>query len=116
MGTSTKKRGVSGRKAKVTKEDCASFSLANLEQAIVNESLPKGKAPTLATRCRIHIHSKRVRESDADGVSAKAAIDGLVHGGLLQDDSPKYVSEVSYSQGKTERGEEEVTIIELWEV
>jgi Holliday junction resolvase RusA-like endonuclease len=51
--------------------------------------------------------------SDADGISAKAAIDGLVHAGLLKDDSPKYVKEVSYSQ---EKGEPEETIITLTEV
>lgn len=100
-------------KTKITKESCATLSLADLEQAVVNEPIPKGKLTTLDTLCRIHIHSKRKRLTDADGVSAKAAIDGLVHGGLLQDDSAKFVTEVSYSQ---EKSKEEETTIELWEV
>lgn len=117
MGTAQKRKvkRMGNGKTKVTKENCASLSLADLEQVIVNESLSKGKVTPLASLCNIHIHSKRRREADADGVSAKAAIDGLVHGGILQDDSPKYVSNVSYSQSKAESGEDEETIIEIWE-
>lgn len=61
----------------------------------------------------IHIHSVRKREVDSDGVSAKAAIDGLVEAGLLQDDSPKWVKEVSYSQ---EKGTPEETYLIINEV
>ena len=56
------------------------------------------------------MHSIRKRLTDADGVSAKAAIDGLVLAGILPDDSPKYVKEVTYSQ---EKGDPEKTIIEI---
>lgn len=62
---------------------------------------------------RIHIHSIRKRLTDADGISGKAAIDGIVKAGLLQDDSPKYVKEVSYSQ---EKGLPEKTIITITEI
>jgi len=62
---------------------------------------------------KIHIHSVRKRLCDADGISAKAVIDGMVHTGLLRDDCPKEVSEVTYSQ---EKGSPEETIITLtWE-
>lgn len=61
---------------------------------------------------RIHIHSKRKRLADPDGISGKAAIDGLREGGILPDDSAKFVSEVSFSQ---EIGEDE-TLIQVWEV
>jgi len=63
----------------------------------------------------IHIHSRRKRLVDADGVSGKAVIDGFVHAEVLVDDSPKYVEEVSYSQEKCEKGQEEETIIEFWQ-
>jgi hypothetical protein len=65
------------------------------------------------TPCRIHVHHIRKRLADADGVSAKAIIDGLVHQKVLQDDSPKYVKEVTHSQ---EKGEPEMTIITIEEV
>ena len=85
----------------------------NVEPTAGNEPLAKKKAQGLGPPCRIHVHSRRYRLTDADGVSAKAAIDGLVHAGLLQDDSAKYVAEVSYSQEKISKKEEEETIIEI---
>ena len=62
------------------------------------------------TPVHIHIHSIRKRLVDPDGVSAKAAIDGLVRCGILLDDSAKLVKEVSYSQ---EKGSEEKTLITI---
>jgi hypothetical protein len=64
-------------------------------------------------RFRIHIHSKRRRFADPDGVSAKAAIDGLVKGGILRDDSSKYISEVTFTQ---ELSTIEETVIEIWQI
>jgi citrate lyase beta subunit len=61
---------------------------------------------------RIHVHSIRNQLADCDGISAKAAIDGLVKAGLLRDDSVKWVKEVSYSQEKTEGEESTVITIE----
>jgi hypothetical protein len=65
----------------------------------------------LDQRVCIHIHSKRRRLTDPDGVSHKAAIDGLREGHLLEDDSPLYVKTVSFSQEITEASEE--TIIDI---
>lgn len=96
---------------KTRKRDYTPLSLTDLESFIIHESLSAHGFEEMATQCRIHIHSKRKRLTDADGVSAKAAIDGLVHGGLLQDDSPEFVQEVSYSQAKAKNEE---TIIEVW--
>ena len=61
----------------------------------------------------IHIHSKRKRLADPDGVSGKAAIDGLVHAGLLKDDSLKFIGEVTHSQEKISKLESEETIITI---
>lgn len=61
-------------------------------------------------KCRIFVHSRRRRLADPDGISAKAAIDGLRLGGLLVDDSVRYVKSVSFSQ---ELSEEDETIISL---
>lgn len=56
----------------------------------------------------IHIHSIRKRPTDADNISAKAAIDGIVKAGILSDDNHKIVKSVTHSQ---EKGEPEKTII-----
>jgi len=83
-----------------------------VESNFRNETLEQKEIASLNPPISIHIHSKRKRLVDADGVSAKAAIDGLVHAGVLPDDSPKYVSQVSYSQ---EQATEEETVIYIWE-
>lgn len=83
---------------------------ANMEQASSNESLAEEKDQRFNTPVCIHIHSIRKRLADPDGISAKAAIDGIVQAGILVDDSAKYVKEVSYSQ---EKGVEEKTIITI---
>jgi len=92
--------------------DRSTDTAANLEQTVSDAPLAKKKTKSRDTFdcCRIHIHSIRKRLCDADGISAKSAIDGLVHAGLLVDDSPSYVKEVSYSQ---EKGKKEITIIRL---
>ncbi len=62
---------------------------------------------------RIKIVSYRKRLIDIDNISGKAAIDGLVHAGILEDDSPEYVSEVTFRQIKSD---EEKTILHIfWE-
>jgi hypothetical protein len=57
--------------------------------------------------------SYRHRLADTDGISAKAAIDGLIHAGVLRNDTPEYVTEVSYSQVKIGRKEMEWTEIQI---
>jgi hypothetical protein len=67
-------------------------------------------------RASIEIVSYRTRLADADGISAKAAIDGIVMCGILRDDSPKEVSEVRYRQVKVKNESEEKTEIVITEV
>jgi len=83
---------------------------ANMEQ---NSSYASERADAhekANTPVSIHVHSVRMRPTDADGLSAKAAIDGLVYCGILRGDSPKEVNEVTFTQ---EKGKEEVTIITI---
>jgi hypothetical protein len=108
MNGTTKKK-TSGR----TK---ATFSIADMESNTWYETFLKKEVTPFDSPVSIHIHSKRKRLVDADAVSAKAAIDGLVHAGLLQDDSPEYVEEVSYSQEKVTGDEIEETIITVREL
>lgn len=91
-------------KRQASKTPSLAVSLSNLEQIAQHEQVAAKAIPPLHTQCRIHVHSKRVRLADADGISAKAAIDGAVYGGLLVDDSPQYVESVSFSQSKVVKG------------
>jgi len=59
----------------------------------------------------LHIHSVRNRLADSDGISAKAVIDGLIHAGILANDSPEFVKQVTYSQEKTKDKEETIITI-----
>lgn len=94
----------------------AAISLADVESCAWYEALVKEGVTPFDSPVSIHIHSKRKRLTDADSISAKAAIDGLVHAGLLQDDSPKFVQEVHYSQERTEKDEPEETILTIKEI
>ena len=89
------------------------ISITDMEQTTRNEQMGAQKIKRLDTPCRLHIRSYRHRLADADGISAKAAIDGLVHAGVLSDDSTKEVTEVSYSQEKIPKAEQEKTIITI---
>jgi len=105
--TTPKTKGVKPRANKTT------ISPANVEPSAGNESLATGKVKKMDTPCCINIHSRRYRLTDADGCSGKAAIDGLVHAGVLPDDSAKYVEKVSHTQEKIKKPEIEETILTL---
>ena len=93
--------------------DSVALQVANMERAVRNEQVEAKKSPRFDSPVSILIHSRRCRLTDADGVSAKAAIDGLVKAGVLQDDSQKYVKEVRYSQEKVKTKAEEQTVITI---
>ena len=110
------KRRVRRAKKQVSKKDRPPVPPTPLEQAARAESLGKEEYPTLVAPCRLHIHSKRRRLVDADGVSAKAAIDSLVLAGLLEDDGPSHIdTSISYSQEKVSKEEIEETIILIYQ-
>ena len=88
-------------------------SASNVEQVACDEPIQASRIATFDTRVDIRIVSYRTRLADADGISAKAAIDGLVHAGVISDDSPKEVREVSYTQIKVTNKEDEKTVIQI---
>lgn len=104
------------KKRKPRKRNKNAVPLTNVEQAARHESLGTEKHTPLATQCRLHIHSKRRRLVDSDGISTKAAIDSLVHAGLLEDDGPTFVdTSISFSQEKVSKDEIEETIIYVYQ-
>lgn len=92
----------------------SSVSSSHMEPDFSNAPLAEEKTKRLDSRCSINVHSKRHRLTDADGISAKGAIDSLRLAGILPDDSPQYVKAVTYSQEKTKGPEETIITIE-WE-
>jgi hypothetical protein len=89
---------------------------ADMEPATSHASLEAKKGSRFNSPVCITIISHRSRLCDADGISAKAAIDGLVHSGILADDSPEFVQEVRYQQVKCKSKEDEVTYLLIEEV
>jgi hypothetical protein len=85
-------------------------SITDMELPVSGKQVRPSAGPRFSAPVRIHVHSIRGRLADSDGISGKAAIDGLVKGGILADDSPKEVSNVSFSQ---EKNKEEKTIITI---
>jgi len=90
-----------GRKAKV--QACPPVPPADVECDSCHAPTPKDAPQGIDTPIRIHIHSVRKRLADADGVSGKAAIDGLIVAGVLADDGPQIVSAVTFTQERTGR-------------
>lgn len=93
--------------------DRATDPVADVEPATRNEPLATNASQALDTPVRIGVISYRTRLADPDGVSAKAAIDGLVEAGVLRDDSAKEVGEVWYRQ---EKSADEKTVIVIEEM
>ena len=73
---------------------------SNLESAVRNEPLGQEESERFDSLVRISIHSVRGVLADPDGISGKAAIDGIVKAGILRDDSPKEVKERKKHGGK----------------
>lgn len=67
------------------------------------------KIPSFNT---VHITIKSIskRPIDPDNICAKSIIDGIVHAGVLTDDTPKYVKSVTLI---SEKGKEEITEVTL---
>ena len=89
---------------------------ANMESNTGDEAAKANEIKKIDAQVSIHLHSKRHKLADADGLCAKWVIDSIVSVGILQDDSPKEVKSVSYSQEKVTKNEPEETIITIeWE-
>ena len=90
-------------------------AVTDMEQDSGNESVGAKAGAGHDSPCSCLIHSFRHRLADPDGVSGKACLDGLVHAGILQDDSTKFIQEVRHKQTKIPKAQKEYTVIELIE-
>ena len=93
--------------------DSSANKATDLERTSCNASLPACKGPLFDTQVSVRVHSYRTRLVDVDGVSAKYAIDGLVMGGIIANDTTKEVCEVIYTQTKVKNKSQEKTEITI---
>ena len=95
----------------MNEKDSAAFPFTHLEPYNSDAPLAEEKTAGSNPPYRVHFHSIRHRLADSDGISGKAALDGLVKAGIFPDDSAKHIKEVTYSQEKTKGPEiTEITI------
>lgn len=62
-------------------------------------------------RVRLTVRSYRARLADPDGISVKAAIDGLVEAGVIPDDNAVVVVGLTIEQEKCTRADERTVIV-----
>lgn len=86
-------------------------TIANLESYLSDAALSKNRSSEKDTRVSIHVRSYRKLNGDPDGISAKAAIDGIVDRGILADDSTKQVKAVTFENFTGCKQEETVILI-----
>jgi len=88
-----------------------SSKATDMERTAGDEPLEAGQGKAFGTPVNLLVISYRLRLADPDGVSAKAAIDGCVHRGILRDDNAKWIKEVRYQQVKVKNSSEEKTLL-----
>ena len=93
--------------------DHAADSHADLESHSRDAPVGTHEAPAFDSPVRITFNHYRKRLCDIDGLSGKAALDGLVAAGILADDSPQQVAEVIHRQVKGEPERTEIVIEEI---
>ena len=89
----------------------ASGKAPNVELPTRGTSSKANGSPTFNSPVSITFIHYRHRLADPDGISCKAAIDGLVACGILADDSAKEVLEIKQRQVKIVASQEEKTEI-----
>lgn len=83
---------------------------AHVERDPGHESPRADEAQEVHPRFRIRIHHRSRRLADATGRSHKAAVDGIVRGGILRDDSPRFLAEIVETYEKAGVDETVITV------
>jgi len=96
-----------------TDRDSPPSADADVESNLSDALLGTNELTAFTSQVRITFHHTRKRLADLDGLSGKAAIDGIVDFGLLSDDTPKQVAEISHRQSKGRVEETKIIIEEI---
>ena len=91
-------------------KDRATVSTPNVERSVKHEPVGKGEDNKVHKAFRVSFHHRTNRLTDSDGRSIKAALDGLVLGGILPDDSPKFLPKIPGQTQEKKAGKEETVI------
>lgn len=100
------------RIAKISCTNCDPDTSAYMESYLDDQFKKSNADQKTGKKYYLHIHSRRKRLCDPDGISAKAFIDGVVGSGLLPDDNSEWIEEITFTQ---EKSDIEETIMEIWE-
>jgi hypothetical protein len=89
--------------------------LADLEQALSDELHGKKEDAGFNPPFDVVVHSLRWKLADADGISVKAALDGIVKTKtIIEDDSAYYVNSIKFTQERIPKTEDEKTYIRFY--
>ena len=88
---------------------------ADLESYFRDATLPEDKFAEETSRVNIHVRSFRRLNADPEGISIKAALDGVVERGILTDDSSKQVKACTFENFTGCSKDEERTLIIITE-
>jgi len=102
--------------ARFKAKDRATVSVADAELPRQSVVEAQDQAQDVHPRFRVCINYRSRRLADPTGRSHKAAVDGIVSSGVLGDDSSEWVEFASPTEAKCKKGEEEQTVIELFEI
>lgn len=89
---------------------------ADVERDSEHASNATKRHEPFTAQVNVHFCSYRHRLIDPDNLSPKAMLDGIVHSGLLQDDSAPYVKEVRCTQEEIDKDQEETTVVTITEI
>ena len=98
-----------------TSEDSVAIPAAALEPRARAEPVGSSEAAPQYSQVSLVVTSYRARRHDVDGISAKAAIDGLVRARILKDDSIDDIKEITFISHLCKKGQEEHTIIDIYD-
>lgn len=71
------------------------------------------KGEGFSSQVRVIIYHFRKRQIDPDNLSVKAVLDGIVSAGILADDTPLQIKEITHKQFKADNEETYVVIQEV---
>src|SRR5215469_13148065 len=101
---------------KFTGDNRAPVPVADAKSPRRNGASSTNEIKNVHSRYRLCINYRSKKLADPTGRSHKAAVDGLVKSGALGGDSSEWIESIKTFETKCRKGEEEQTVIELWEI
>jgi len=87
----------------------------HMEQDSMDEQTGQNKDNQVPQKYRINVHRYSAKLCDPDNIASKWSIDALEQAGIIPEDSPEYITAVTFEQSKCKRAEEK-TVITLYQI